>query len=849
MTPDPFRYQLFVSYARKDNQPIPSDGGEGWVSAFVRELAARHRRYSAVPLRLFFDTEAIGAGVDWKERLGQGLRQSRLLLAFLSPNYITSKNCLWEWEEYLLREHGAALGNDGVTPVFFVEPRVLRTEDREDIAAWLDRMEAAYPWFRRDPGTLAGDAERLARALSQDLSRRNTTEAMRYGAPLYPGYAVELSPWFQQGPALLRELDAAARSAAVTAAARTAGPASDPGSDPGSDPVRARRTLAEHLEGLGRHIAARLGRIALARLAPGNVPAGHEHFVGRHRELRQLHDLMLGGGPAANPRGGGGCGMIAAAHSPGGLGKTALARQYAHAYAEHYAAGGTWEIGCEGLERLGAALLRLAEDGWFQGMCAEAGLPLRLSEAQRADYALAAGTVLAHLKRVTEARVDLLRRQLAQEPDQTPDGTQNGMQAWPELAQPRALLILDNVESPALLTAEEASRLPHADWLEIIVTTRLDPDRFGSGERWQRAVEITPLPPADALELIRDFQPGHRFADAAQEDAARAIVADLAGYTLAVELVAAYLGAYAADLVPAQYLERLHQGGGDPLDQVDPLADWAGVPGQIRHPQKRVGAVLDWSLARLSPPARTALHFAALLQTDRIPLAWLEILTRARHAEDLSDEPGHPPAWPRVWRELYGLRLLQPADPLPPDARGLVPVPGAVRLHRLVAAHLAAADPDGGRTWQELDAFLDALTDIFEAQVGQGDDDWLRDQHPWLRDQLTHLIAPAGPGCGARPPTASLLRSAGVAADFEGEHGALAKALAMTGRVLAAQEDLLAANPDSAQAARDVSVSLERLGDFLSARGQPGDADQALAHYRRDLEISERLLAANPDSA
>ena len=43
-----------------------------------------------------------------------------------------------------------------------------------------------------------------------------------------------------------------------------------------------------------------------------------------------------------------------------------------------------------------------------------------------------------------------------------------------------------------------------------------------------------------------------------------------------------------------------------------------------------------------------------------------------------------------------------------------------------------------------------------------------------------------------------------------------------------------------------MSVSLEKLADFLSSRGLPGDAEQALAYYHRDLEISERLLAANP---
>ncbi|MGH8582274.1 MAG: hypothetical protein ACREWG_05700 [Gammaproteobacteria bacterium] len=62
-------------------------------------------------------------------------------------------------------------------------------------------------------------------------------------------------------------------------------------------------------------------------------------------------------------------------------------------------------------------------------------------------------------------------------------------------------------------------------------------------------------------------------------------------------------------------------------------------------------------------------------------------------------------------------------------------------------------------------------------------------------------------------------------------------------------ERLLQANPDSAEAARDVSVSLERLGDFLTRRGQPGDTEQALKHFQRSLEVAERLLQAYPDSA
>jgi len=101
-----------------------------------------------------------------------------------------------------------------------------------------------------------------------------------------------------------------------------------------------------------------------------------------------------------------------AAHSPGGLGKTALARQYCHAFAEFYAAGGTWEIPCEGVATLGAALLKLADEPRFLSMGAELGLPLVLSPAQRENFSLAAAGVLDYLRIVTQRRVGVLREEL-----------------------------------------------------------------------------------------------------------------------------------------------------------------------------------------------------------------------------------------------------------------------------------------------------------------------------------------------------------------------------------------------------------------------------------------------------
>lgn len=121
-------YHLFLSYCREDNKQPVNEAGEGWVTAFEREIKERHRRYSGRELKIFSDQKAIDTARDWRRELGAGLRSSRLFLAFLTPNYLTSPNCLWEWDEYLRREHSAARGDDGLTPIYFVSPAANENE-------------------------------------------------------------------------------------------------------------------------------------------------------------------------------------------------------------------------------------------------------------------------------------------------------------------------------------------------------------------------------------------------------------------------------------------------------------------------------------------------------------------------------------------------------------------------------------------------------------------------------------------------------------------------------------------------------------------------------------------------
>jgi tetratricopeptide (TPR) repeat protein len=797
-------FHLFLSYSRKDNKPANAEG-EGWVTAFERDLKARHYLYSGRDLKVFFDKEAIDPCADWRRRLSVGLRQSRLFLAFLSPNYITSENCLWEWEQYLRSEHSSARGDDGLTPIFFIAPNELLPAQLRDLRAWLEGMQHTFPGFTFNPKDFSDVAEARTRRFLQDLGRRNQTTDM------------ELQPWFAAGPEILRHLDAAERSEQVKAEGR----------DPGADP----RTLAERLDTLDRYIAQRLDRIALSDLTPGNVARSHEHFVGRHAELTSLHSILQGGGPQSGGRGSGGRSMITTTYSLGGLGKTALARQYCHAYAEFYAAGGTWELSCEGHISLDAVIRRLADEPSFLRVCEEAGYPLRLTEAQRQDDALARAVVLETLRQVKDARAETLAMSLGRHPEHhSPVGF------LPKLDLPKALLLLDNVDRPELLSAREVGNLPAEEWLELLVTTRLDPMKFGMGERWHTPLEVKPLPEHEALALIRDYQPGQQFQDDTQETSAAAIVRALGGYTLAVELAAAYLGDHAKEgYRPSDFLRRLEAEG--LLGTMDALAGEPDVTAQLRTAQTQMTSVLDWSLQRLSVPARTALAFASLLMPDRIPMAWLENLTRDIHPEELTDRPWYPQRWPKILQELQGLRLLVPAGEVDQDDQARSGILGMVRIHRLVAEHTTAATQGMGEIRGALERFFDG----WDEKISQGEDTTLRFQHLLFLEHLEYIVGAMKPG----EASDSLLLAARTAADYESQNGSLERARQILISILAHLEKDSQIYPEPTWAALNASETLGRLGELCV---QAGDLDQAMSYSQQSLKVAHELFHRMPDS-
>jgi hypothetical protein len=229
--------------------------------------------------------------------------------------------------------------------------------------------------------------------------------------------------------------------------------------------------------------------------------------------------------------------------------------------------------------------------------------------------------------------------------------------------------VLDNVDQSKLLDPAQVQRLPQADWLHLIATTRLGEHNLFSTQRDRAFVAIDELPEQDALALIERHQPNGKFADHAERQAAEEIVRLLGGFTLAVETAAVFLDFFASDVNCAAFLDRLQKEG---LVGLEAAAEETSEG--IRHGEKLLTATLRPTLERLSDAEGLALTIGALLPADHVALPWVRVVVARKFPELGKDaEPGHPDPWQTLLRHLYSLRLFQATAQ-----------PGEARMHRLL---------------------------------------------------------------------------------------------------------------------------------------------------------------------
>lgn len=356
------------------------------------------------------------------------------------------------------------------------------------------------------------------------------------------------------------------------------------------------------IDSLAEHIIAEVRHMEACRKRPGNIGESRPLFTGRARELHRLQDWLEAESTAARP---------AVLVGVGGVGKSALAREFATRHAERFR-GGVWLVHCEGHGTLDRAISTLSDEL----------VALELTDAEKMDNRLAAKRVLEHIA-----------------------------------ASGECLLILDNVDHASVLTPTEMDLLEGRRNVRVVVTTRLPAvDLAQAGAQFEK-IEIGYLDKGEAVDLIRMYQYGGTFASASDHQNALAICDLLGGYTLAVETAAVFLGQNDPRAAAAQFAVRIE-------DYLEALrADLSRRPaGDAKLSQLReVASTMQPTLDRLSAAALFVLRAAALMGSDAIPLPWLRAIAGAVHPSlAAKSEYGESDPWTDLVRQLGGMRLLVP---------------------------------------------------------------------------------------------------------------------------------------------------------------------------------------------
>ena len=316
---------------------------------------------------------------------------------------------------------------------------------------------------------------------------------------------------------------------------------------------------------------------------------------------------------------------ITAVHGIGGVGKSALASEYAHVFGDEYPGGRFW-LPAENHDDLRDLFRTL-----------EAPLNLTFTDDERKDRDAGYRRVRAELER-----------------------------------RPGTLLVLDNVNRPALLApAHLGAYRPDADRVHVLVTMREEPPADPAG--MVRPLALDQLSPDDGRKLLqryRDFG-----ADEAEWQAARRIVSALEGHALSLEVVGVFVwqrNRTEPKLGYIGYFEWMKKRG--MLAALEGAARGGKVALSL-NVEATVSRLLEPTLAGLSEPERRpGIRLAAAGGMGGAAVAervgWSRVPRRPDAAELWDADP-----WLEIVTRLRGLRLF-----------GVTKRPEIVRVHRVVQA-------------------------------------------------------------------------------------------------------------------------------------------------------------------
>jgi MinD-like ATPase involved in chromosome partitioning or flagellar assembly len=152
-----YLYDIFVSY---------DTAMADWVLDFVEGLKAELKVRLSEPPSVFIDVQEIRAGELWADKLSDALIRSKVLLAFITPRYVTSRFASNEFR--LFSKRARATGQSLIVPV------VIRGEEFPDYIEeirWVDMRRYPLVKTKAKQAQMQHEIQRVAEILDELVAK------------------------------------------------------------------------------------------------------------------------------------------------------------------------------------------------------------------------------------------------------------------------------------------------------------------------------------------------------------------------------------------------------------------------------------------------------------------------------------------------------------------------------------------------------------------------------------------------------------------------------------------------------------------------------------------------------
>ena len=92
-----FQYDLFISYAHDDNEPL-QDGSSRWIESFSRQLRRALRGLIGIDVEVWRDRDDLSEATKFTPAIKRAIASSAVILPILSRSYLNSQYCRQELE-------------------------------------------------------------------------------------------------------------------------------------------------------------------------------------------------------------------------------------------------------------------------------------------------------------------------------------------------------------------------------------------------------------------------------------------------------------------------------------------------------------------------------------------------------------------------------------------------------------------------------------------------------------------------------------------------------------------------------------------------------------------------------